>query len=75
MKKVIYIAIVAVGFFAVSCTKQNIRPFTQNSEETPVWRTGTTHVSDENTSSGSGAGSGSITDPNNDPDESSRKRH
>ncbi len=75
MKKVIYIAVVAVGFFAVSCTKENIRPCTHNSDESPVWRTVITHGSDENTSTGTGTGSGSITDPNSDPDESSRKRH
>ena len=75
MKKVIYIAIVAVGFLAVSCTKENIRPCTDKSDQTPVWRTVTTHVSDDNTSAGSGVGSGSITDPNSDPDENSRKRH
>jgi len=38
MKKVIYIALVGAGLFTVSCSKQNIKP---NSEETtalPVWK-------------------------------------
>jgi hypothetical protein len=70
MKKVIYIAVVAVGFFAVSCTKENIRPCTNNSDDTPVWRSGSAPEG-ENTSTGSGA----ITDPNSDPDENSRKRN
>lgn len=71
MKKVIYIAVVAVGFFAVSCTKENIRPCTQNSDETPVWRSGSTLNSDDNSSTGVGG----ITDPNSDPDESTRRKH
>ena len=70
MKKVIYIAVVAVGFFAVSCTKENIRPCTTNVEETPIWRGATTPDSDDNGSTGTG----SITDPNSDPDESNRKK-
>jgi hypothetical protein len=71
MKKVIYIAFVAVGFFAVSCTKERIQPCTQNSGDAPVWRSASTGDDTE----GDGTGNGSITDPNNDPDESSRKKN
>ncbi|MEY3237979.1 MAG: hypothetical protein RI883_2080 [Bacteroidota bacterium] len=70
MKKVIYITVVAIGFFTVSCTKEIIHPCTVNVEETPVWRNATTPVSEDNGS----IGTEGITDPNSDPDESSRKK-
>lgn len=71
MKKVIYIAFVAVGFFAVSCTKEKIQPCSQSAGDAPVWRASSTG----DDSDGESTGGGSITDPNNDPDESSRKKN
>lgn len=71
MKKVIYIALVTVGLLAVSCSKENIRPCAQNSGDAPVWRSSSTGV----TTDGGSTGGGSITDPNNDPDENSRKKN
>jgi len=71
MKKVIYIAVVAVGFLAVSCSKERIQPCTQNSGDAPVWRS----TSAGGTADGGGSIGGAITDPNNDPDESSRKKN
>jgi hypothetical protein len=71
MKKVIYIAVVAVGFFAVSCTKENIRPCTNNSNsDIPVWSSRSGDGIDDETGD-----VGGITDPNSDPDEVKRKKH
>jgi len=71
MKRFIYIAIVAVGFLAVSCSKETIKPTAQNEQEVPVWKSASSGPSNGgNTTSGGG-----ITDPNNDKDESSRKKN
>lgn len=69
MKRLIYIAIVAVGFLAVSCSKETIRPTAQNTEQVPVWKSG----SSEGTPLDDTSGAGGITDPNNDKDESRKK--
>lgn len=69
MKKVIYIAFVVVGLMAVSCTKENIQPNTATTGDVPVWRSADSGTDDSNTSDGS------ITDPNNDRDENSRRRN
>jgi PBP1b-binding outer membrane lipoprotein LpoB len=80
MKKVIYIALVGAGLFTVSCSKQNIKP---NSEETtalPVWKSAAPAAStssDDTAGEGGGAvtSDGAITDPNSDKDENIRKKH
>ena len=83
MKKVIYIALVGAGLFTVSCSKQNIKP---NSEETtalPVWKSAAPAASTSTSTSTDGTVSdgivittdGAITDPNSDKDENIRKKH
>jgi hypothetical protein len=79
MKKVIYIALVGAGLFTVSCSKQNIKP---NSEETtalPVWKSAapsaTTATDDTAGDGGVVTSDGAITDPNSDKDENIRKKH
>lgn len=69
MKKIIYIAFVAVGLVAVSCSKETIRPISKTGEEVPVWKTAGASTDDTDTDD-----DGTITDPNNDRDEGSRKR-
>lgn len=90
MKRFIYIAIVAVGFLAVSCGKETIKPTAQNGQEVPVWRSASDDGdSDDGTSDGGSLtvgsigddtigddnSTGGITDPNNDKDESTRKKN
>jgi len=71
MKKGIYIVVVAVGFFAVSCTKENIRPCMNNSNsDIPVWSSKSNEGIDDESGD-----AGGITDPNSDPDETKRKKH
>jgi hypothetical protein len=70
MKRVIYIAFVAVGLMAVSCGKEKIQPNADGTSEVPVWRA----TSDDSTD-GAIVDDGSITDPNNDRDENSRRRN
>lgn len=79
MKKVIYIALVGAGLFTVSCSKQNIKP---NSEETtalPVWKSAapaaSTAADDTVGDGGVITTDGAITDPNSDKDENIRKKH
>lgn len=78
MKKVIYIALVGAGLFTVSCSKQNIKP---NSEETtalPVWKSAAPAAStatDDTAGDGVVTSDGAITDPNSDKDENIRKKH
>jgi hypothetical protein len=78
MKKVIYIALVGAGLFTVSCSKQNIKP---NSEETtalPVWKSAAPAAStstEENAGDDVITSDGAITDPNSDKDENIRKKH
>lgn len=73
MKRVIYISLVFVGLLAVSCSKQNIQPNTNAPQEVPTWRTSS---DDANSNGGtSTTGEGGITDPNNDKDESGRRKN
>jgi hypothetical protein len=73
MKRVIYISLVFVGLLAVSCSKQNIQPNTNTPQEIPTWRTSS---DDANSNSGNAVtGEGEITDPNNDKDESGRRKN
>jgi myosin-crossreactive antigen len=77
MKKVIYIALVGAGLFTVSCSKQNIKP---NSEETtalPAWKSAASSSSTTEESSDDDVFTteGTITDPNSDKDENTRKKH
>jgi hypothetical protein len=72
MKRVIYIGLVAIGFFAVSCSKQTVKPASENSNQIPTWKTTSTDFSGVNSTS---AGNGGITDPNNDKDENTRKKN
>lgn len=72
MKRVIYIAFVAVGLLAVSCSKENIRPNRAGSSELPVWRSTS---GDGSIGDGVITDDGAITDPNNDRDENSRRRN
>lgn len=75
MKKVIYIALVGAGLFAVSCSKQNIKP---NSEETtalPVWKSAPSSTTEESSDDDVITTEGAITDPNSDKDENTRKKH
>lgn len=73
MKRVIYISLVFVGLLAVSCSKQNIQPNTDAPQEIPTWRSS----SDDTNAAGdtSTTGEGGITDPNNDKDESGRRKN
>jgi hypothetical protein len=73
MKRVIYISLVFVGLMAVSCSKQNIQPNTGTTQEIPTWRS----TSDDANSNGgaTSTGEGEITDPNNDKDETGRRKN
>jgi len=73
MKRVIYISLVFVGLLAVSCSKQNIQPNTDSPQEIPTWRT-TSDDANSNMST-TVSGEGGITDPNNDKDESGRRKN
>lgn len=68
MKKFAYLFVVAILFLGVSCTKERIEPSTNIASDAPVWKSGEVEiiVVDE---------TGTITDPNNDPDENPRRRH
>lgn len=75
MKKVIYIALVGAGLFTVSCSKQNIKP---NSEETtalPGWKSAASSTTEESSDDDVITTEGAITDPNSDKDENTRKKH
>lgn len=73
MKRVIYISLVFVGLMAVSCSKQNIQPNTDTPQEIPTWRSTS---DDANSNSGAAStGEGEITDPNNDKDETGRRKN
>lgn len=72
MKRLVYILFVFAGLAVVSCTKDQIRPNTDEAQQIPVWRSTS---SGTNTDDGSSNGPGSITDPNNDKDESSRRKN
>jgi hypothetical protein len=78
MKKVIYIALVGAGLFTVSCTKQNIKPNSQETIALPEWKSAAPAAStDSDQSAGEGeiTSDGAITDPNSDKDENVRKKH
>jgi len=72
MKRIIYIGLVTIGFFAVSCSKQKIQPAVENSNQIPTLKTTSTNFSILNNTSD---GTGGITDPNNDKDENTRKKN
>lgn len=72
MKRVIYIGLVSIGFFAVSCSKQIVKPASENLNQIPTWKTTSTNFSEANSSTN---GDGEITDPNNDKDENTRRKH
>lgn len=73
MKKSIYIGLLLMGLFVVSCAKEDIRPNAVNNE-VPVWgafEKGDDDIIDDEDDPGDGGG---ITDPNNDPDGNSKKK-
>jgi hypothetical protein len=72
MKRVIYIGLVLIGFFTVSCSKQTVQPASENLNQIPTWKTTSTDFSVLN---GTSDGNGGITDPNNDKDENTRKKN
>jgi hypothetical protein len=71
MKKFIYISFVLVGLLIVSCSKENISPNVVSSpnEKDLFLKSSDTFSDDEN------LGTSTITDPNSDRDENSRKRN
>jgi hypothetical protein len=71
MKRLVIIAFVFVGFAFVSCNKECIRPTAQITEDAPVWKSAEEPNTDDESNP---AGSGSITDPNNDKDGTTRRR-
>lgn len=71
MKKVLYILVGSVGILAASCSKESIRPTAQTGDPIPQWKSSTTSTGDEDNDTD---GSGTITDPNSDRDDNSRKR-
>lgn len=82
MKKVFYIGLVGIGLFATSCTKQTITPVSTTTDEAPTWRStsgdggkATTDDSADDTDGNTLVSDGAITDPNNDKDETIRKKH
>ncbi|MBL1281424.1 MAG: hypothetical protein COA33_014190 [Fluviicola sp.] len=77
MNKLIYISAIILGLAFVSCTKQEIVPVSDNTQDVPVWEVqqtilhddGDTHNIDGSVSpADDGSRNGDITDPNNDPD-------
>ncbi len=84
MKRIVVILVVGLGTLFVSCEKQAISPNSTTKEAVPVWRSTSSGggISSENgsapTVNGSSVNSvnddGSITDPNNDRDENSKKK-
>lgn len=71
MKKLIGISLFSVAFLAASCQKEVITANETKTVEAPVWRSvATAPETGAGTSVGTGSG---ITDPNNDPDMSSKK--
>ena len=64
MKRVIYIGLVSIGFF--------VKPASENLNQIPTWKTTSTNFSEANSSTN---GEGEITDPNNDKDENTRRKH
>ncbi|MEN9999002.1 MAG: hypothetical protein RI922_1992 [Bacteroidota bacterium] len=79
MKKVIYIALVGAGLFTVSCSKQNIKPNSEEATALPVWKSAAPSASTATDEAPDDAGvltsDGTITDPNSDKDENIRKKH
>jgi hypothetical protein len=72
MKRIIYISFILVGVTMVSCSKEQIKPVVESSDAVPVWKSAGTVTND---TGATGGGTGTITDPNNDKDENSRKRN
>ena len=71
MKRIVIIAFLFGGLAAVSCSKETIRPTAETSQEIPTWRSA--EEPDDETAGETGVGA--ITDPNNDKDETTRRRN
>ena len=71
MKKFIHISFVVFGLLVVSCTKETITPNVASSaiEKDLLLKSSDTYSDDDN------IGTTTITDPNSDRDENSRKRN
>jgi hypothetical protein len=72
MKRIVYISFILAGMAVVSCSKEQIRPIADSTGEVPVWKSSKSSTDDSNSTTG---GTGTITDPNNDRDENSRKKN
>jgi len=72
MNKFIYISFVVVGLLVVSCTKETITP---NVVSSPAERGLLLKSSDTVSGDDENIGTTTITDPNSDRDENSRKRN
>ncbi len=72
MKRIMYISFILAGMTVVSCSKKQIHPNAEIAEEVPVWKSSKSSTDDASSTTG---GTGTITDPNNDRDENSRKRN
>jgi hypothetical protein len=72
MKRIIYISFILVGLTVVSCSKEQIQPVVNYNEDAPIWKSSNSSSNDTGSTSGD---TGSITDPNNDKDENSRKKN
>lgn len=69
MKKLYVIAVVFAGLTLASCSKEQISPVAQDTNDVPVWEKALNDEDDEdNTKPTSGDQGNEITDPNNDPD-------
>jgi hypothetical protein len=72
MKRIAYISFILAGLAVMSCSKQAIHPIADSDQEVPVWKSSKNGVDDV---INPGGGTGTITDPNNDKDESSRRKN
>ena len=72
MKRIFYISFVLVGMTVVSCSKEQIHPTADSTVDVPVWKSSKSGAEDGGSTSG---GTGSITDPNNDKDENTRRKN
>ena len=72
MKRIMYISFILAGMTMVSCSKEQIRPTADSTGEVPVWKSSKSSTDDSNSTTG---GTGTITDPNNDKDESTRRKN
>lgn len=72
MKRVIYITLIAAGMITVSCSKETIRPNSTVGADAPAWKSSMTQSNDGGQTSTT---DGTITDPNNDKDENTRRKN